>query len=203
MFVAAGVPDVPQQHQAFRTTYRRHLERRLAEPGTGRALPGVLKLLDQLPTQRGVLLGLLTGNFEETGSMKLRACGIDPTRFSVCVWGDESGGPPTRPRTPCSDRDGQGGGHKRGRPLNPAEVTIIGDTPHDVQCARAHGCRSLGVATGHFSIENLQEAGADLALPNLAETDKVLTWLMNGAASSAAGEKLGKPGQLSLNMKSR
>jgi phosphoglycolate phosphatase-like HAD superfamily hydrolase len=57
-------------------------------------------------------------------------------------------------------------------------VVIIGDTPHDIDCARTHGCRSIGVATGAFSVADLQEIGADLTVPTLADTDGLLRWLL-------------------------
>ena len=59
-------------------------------------------------------------------------------------------------------------------------VTIIGDTPHDVACAKAHGCRCLGVATGSFSHDDLSRAGADLVLADLSGTKEVVGWLLAG-----------------------
>ena len=49
--------------------------------------------------------------------------------------------------------------------------------PRDVDCARAHGCRSLAVATGSHREAELAEAGADLVLSDLADTARVLGWL--------------------------
>jgi phosphoglycolate phosphatase len=54
---------------------------------------------------------------------------------------------------------------------------VIGDTPHDVQCALAHGCRCLGVATGRSSVRELLAAGASRAVEDLSDTQGVLTWL--------------------------
>lgn len=162
----------------MREAYRRHLERRLMH-ANGRALPGVTALLDDLAGRPEVTLGILTGNFEETGSMKLRACGIEPSRFAVHVWGDDSPHrPPLRDHLP-------GVGLERyrarfGREIDPRLVTVIGDTPHDVACARAHGCRALGVATGRHSTQELWDAGADLAVPDLAATQAVTDWLLGG-----------------------
>jgi phosphoglycolate phosphatase-like HAD superfamily hydrolase len=178
IYTRHGVEDAPERHREFRAVYGRHLKRRLAEPGVGRALPGVQDLLALLVERRDILLGLLTGNFEETGSMKLRACGIDPSIFSIRVWGDES------PHHPPKREHLVPVGIERARALpqrealHAREVTVIGDTPHDIQCARAHGCRSLGVATGHFSATDLSAAGADLALADLADTRRVVDWLL-------------------------
>lgn len=158
----------------MREVYRGHLERYL-RTGVGRALPGVMTLLDALGARDEVALGVLTGNFEETGSMKLRACGIDPERFHIRVWGDES---PHEP--PCRDHlPGVGIERYRARyGRDPRGVVVIGDTPHDVSCAKAHGCRALGVATGQFSREQLAAAGADWAVEDLSGTAAVLEWLV-------------------------
>lgn len=160
---------------AMRRTYRQHLEAKLV-PGIVRVLPGVMALLDELGARDDLALGLLTGNFEETGSMKLRAGGIDPERFEIAVWGDDSPhDPPTRDHLP-----GVGLSRYReryGRAADPGRTTVIGDTPHDVSCARAHGCRALGVATGQFSVEQLLDAGADRVVRDLSQTSDLAAWL--------------------------
>jgi phosphoglycolate phosphatase len=133
-------------------------------------------LLQCLRPAVGVRVGLLTGNFEETGSLKLSACGIDPAQFALAVWGDHSpNDPPDRADLPPLAM------HRYralvGRAIEPRHVTIIGDTPHDVRCARIHGCRSLGVATGRYSVNALLEAGADAAVADLSDTPALLAWL--------------------------
>ena len=51
-----------------------------------------------------------------------------------------------------------------------------GDTARDVDCARAHGCRSLAVATGSHTLDELERAGADLTLGDLTDTAAVIDW---------------------------
>jgi phosphoglycolate phosphatase len=189
MLVKHGVADGPARHTEFRAVYRRHLERRLQQPGNRTALPGVTELLREL-AGRAVMLGLLTGNFEETGSMKLRACGIDPTGFAVRVWGDECRVHPPR-REHLVPVGLERGRAVLKRPLEPAHVAIIGDTPHDVACARAHGCRSVGVATGKFGLDDLRAAGADVALSDLSDTHRVISWLMKSCGPDEPSGTLG------------
>ena len=57
-------------------------------------------------------------------------------------------------------------------------VIVIGDTPHDIECARVAGARSIAVATGGYSTDQLKQAGADEVLPDLADTDRVLRLLL-------------------------
>jgi phosphoglycolate phosphatase-like HAD superfamily hydrolase len=40
----------------------------------------------------------------------------------------------------------------------------VGDTPRDVEAGHTIGIRVVGVATGHFPVESLEEAGADWVL---------------------------------------
>jgi phosphoglycolate phosphatase len=135
-----------------------------------------MDLLQDLEGRAGVVLGLLTGNFPETGAIKLRACGIDPDRFSLQVWGDQSPHvPPCRTHLPAVGMSRYRETHGE---IECGRVTVIGDTPHDVACALANGCRSLGVATGSFSSEELRRAGADHVVSDLSATQEIAAWLL-------------------------
>src|SRR5690606_6214996 len=131
--------------------------------------------------RRGDLtLGLLTGNFPETGAMKVAAAGIDPTIFEVCVWGCDSPiAPPLREYLPPVAFERYRA--LRSVALSPERVAIIGDTPHDVRCALVNGCRALGVGTGQFTVEQLLAAGAHHATPDMGDADAVVRWLLDGA----------------------
>jgi phosphoglycolate phosphatase-like HAD superfamily hydrolase len=175
MLERSGVPRSADNLAAFRRRYAEHLPRNL-DPERGRALPGVIALLDALAMDPSLALGVLTGNFAETGSLKLRHCGIDPARFHISVWGDESPRtPPARDHLPPIGIERYNARYTRR--IAPANVTIIGDTPHDIACARAHGCRSLGVATGSFTQDQLAAAGADRVVPTLEATGDLARWL--------------------------
>jgi phosphoglycolate phosphatase-like HAD superfamily hydrolase len=67
-----------------------------------------------------------------------------------------------------------------GQAPRPEDVVIIGDTEHDVDCALAHGCRVVGVATGSTSAEELRAAGAHHVVPDLSDTPTLLAWLDAG-----------------------
>jgi phosphoglycolate phosphatase len=178
MLRVSGLTATPDAVAAVREGYRRHLIGRLATPGAAYALPGVHDLLDALAQHAGrATIGLLTGNYSETGKLKLAACGIDESRFPIQVWGDDSPhDPPARDHLPPV-------GLRRyrehfARTLHPAQATIIGDTPHDVRCAKAHGLRSLAVATGPYSPDELAAAGADRVVESLRDADDLVRWLV-------------------------
>jgi phosphoglycolate phosphatase-like HAD superfamily hydrolase len=61
--------------------------------------------------------------------------------------------------------------------VDPADAIVIGDTPRDVECARANGCACLAVATGGHSREQLQEAGAERVVTDLGDPAPLLELL--------------------------
>lgn len=178
LLAAHALEPTPEAMGRFRDSYHEHLGVLLGASGVSLPCPGVLELLDRLAQAEGVTLGLLTGNFPETGALKLRAGGIDPERFSLAAWGSDSpDDPPAREHLPPVAMERYRVLHER--EVRAEHVTIIGDTPHDVSCARAHGCRVLGVATGMFPVEALMASGADRAVESLADTDDIAHWLLS------------------------
>lgn len=174
MVAAAGVMGDAEAMLAFRRAYHRRLEEVLT-PGVSEALPGVSDLLGALDGEDAVL-GLVTGNLPETGLLKLERAGITTERFTIRAWADDSPhDPPARDHLPAVAlaryRDAYD------READPARTVIIGDTPHDVQCAHANGLRCLGVATGKFGVDDLHRAGADHVMADLTPTAEILQWL--------------------------
>lgn len=176
---------------SFRAAYAQHLATRLATPGTSRALPGVLEILAALRQRDPSTLAVLTGNFADTGTMKLRACKIDPEWFSISVFADEVPHHQDRPalREHLVELGLKRYHQREQRPLTPRHAVVIGDTPHDIRCGKAHNTRTLGVATGRFSTTELLAAGADRAVENLADTRSILAWLVNPHPASDAGRE--------------
>jgi HAD superfamily hydrolase (TIGR01509 family) len=48
--------------------------------------------------------------------------------------------------------------------LDPGACVMVGDTPYDIQAGQSAGCYTVGVATGSFSEEQLQEYGPSLVI---------------------------------------
>ncbi|MEI8049249.1 MAG: HAD family hydrolase [Bacteroidota bacterium] len=57
--------------------------------------------------------------------------------------------------------------------LNPAQITIIGDTIHDSEVAAELQCRCILVATGHQSYSRLRKSGLRV-ISDLSEIDGIL-----------------------------
>jgi phosphoglycolate phosphatase-like HAD superfamily hydrolase len=173
------IADSESVHDRFRATYGRHLQARLAANPSSRLLPGVAELVHALAAREDFTVGLLTGNYPETGRLKIQSAGLDPDLFQVAAWGCD--GSCRRDLPPVAmERHAAGAGNGSLR-IAATRVVIIGDTPHDVDCAKAHGCRSIGVATGQFSVDELRDAGADLALSDLSDMPFVVNWLRSVA----------------------
>jgi phosphoglycolate phosphatase-like HAD superfamily hydrolase len=67
-----------------------------------------------------------------------------------------------------------------GRPFAPADVVVIGDTPHDVDCARAFGAVAVAVTTGQFTRDELLAERPDHLFDDLSNSDEVLRVILEG-----------------------
>lgn len=153
--------------------FARYVDFLIEEMGTGaggRVYPGVPELLRALAARPGVVTGLLTGNLEGGARAKLAPFGL-MRFFSVGGYGSDA-----EDRAEIYD--------VVMRRLPPEvraaspDVSVVGDTPHDVRVARARGARAVGVATGgHYALRDLADAGADHLFADLADTARVMAAL--------------------------
>jgi phosphoglycolate phosphatase len=137
------------------------------------ALPGVAELLDACEAHDSVLLGLLTGNLSFGAERKLRAVGVDPSRFRVAAYGSDH---EDRPALAAIARD-RAAGHL-GRDVRGEQCIVLGDTPADVGCGKAIGARTIAVATGHFSATELRATGADIVFDDFRDTRAVMAAIL-------------------------
>jgi phosphoglycolate phosphatase-like HAD superfamily hydrolase len=144
-----------------------------AAAGGIRVMPGIFELLDVLESRMDVVLGLLTGNLAEGARAKLSAAGIDPDRFKVGAYGSDH---EIRGELPAVAR--RRAREQLGLEFSGGDIVVIGDTPADVQCGAAIGCRAIGVATGMYSPDDLREHRPAAVFQNLADTDAVVRAIM-------------------------
>jgi phosphoglycolate phosphatase-like HAD superfamily hydrolase len=114
-----------------------------------RLLPGVGTLLDALITREDVALGLLTGNWETGGRIKIGRYDLN-RYFPFGSFGDD--GMDRNELPPIAIERAK---RKLDREFSPGDTVIIGDSILDVACAHAHGIRCLAVATGKTSMDDL------------------------------------------------
>ena len=65
-----------------------------------------------------------------------------------------------------------------GTPVAGADVVVVGDTPADIACARPIGARSVGVASGRYSVGALARHDAAVVLTDLRDTDAAVAALL-------------------------
>ena len=145
----------------------------LEKPGARKGvMPGVRELLDVLADRDDVYLALLTGNYEAAARIKLEY--FDLWRYFPCgAFGDDA--PDRNGLLPKAvARIAACGGPS----FSAADAVVVGDTPLDVACAAFSGARSIAVATGSHSVEELRAAGADAVFEDLAGTADVLAAIL-------------------------
>lgn len=156
-----GLQETDAEMTRFLGTYLGLLREKLGEHA-GETCPGVWEFLARCRSLGSPpLLGLLTGNVREGAELKLRAHGLWD-EFVTGGFGDDH-----------EDRDlVAAAAFQRvreclGDDVRPEEVLVVGDTPRDVQCARAIGARALAVATGGFGVEDLRRCDPDWVVDDL------------------------------------
>jgi phosphoglycolate phosphatase-like HAD superfamily hydrolase len=123
-----------------------------------------------------VAIGLLTGNLRRGARIKLGYYGmldhfsLEPS--AVGAFADDS---LDRNRLGPFARERARAAH--GYDFQPEDIYIIGDTPHDIACAKAIDARGVGVATGRYSREELEAAGADFVFADLSDVETVIRTL--------------------------
>lgn len=146
------------------------LREELAAPGHAATVyPGVYELLDALERRDDVVLGLLTGNVQPGAAAKLGAVGIVPARFRVGAFGSDHA---VRAELPAIARRRAGslfGGEFPGEAM-----VVIGDTPADLTCGRAVRARAVGVATGRYSLDELERYAPAAVFADFRETSAVV-----------------------------
>ena len=148
-----------------------------SEIGDGRhvvTLPGVSAVVASLAQSPEALLGLVTGNIEQGARIKLLPTGLWP-HFRVGAYGSDH---MDRRRLPSlAARRAQA---LVGYPFAPTDVVVIGDTPHDIDCARAFGAVAVAVTTGQYTRAELLADRPDHLFDDLADVEKVLEAILGG-----------------------
>lgn len=155
--------------EVFHERYIPHLRRTLQEPRPERRLmPGILDILPALQAQPDVILGLLTGNVAMGAQLKLESFGIWHY-FQLGAYGSDH-----------ADRNALVPvAHQRvqallGHTIAAQDTFVIGDTPRDIACAHAHGARAVAVATGRYTVAELQQHRPEHCFADLGDVATVL-----------------------------
>ena len=162
--------DIPATNEnvgAFLDSYVHFLSLELPRR-KGKLLPGVLDLLEKLKSRPQLVLGLLTGNVSRGARLKLEHYGVWHF-FEFGAFADDH-----------QDRNRLGSfararaKEKHGREFSPSRIDVIGDTPRDIACGKAIGARTIAVATGTWSREELAKYQPDFLIDDLSDVEGLI-----------------------------
>jgi phosphoglycolate phosphatase len=122
-------------------------------------MPGVQDALSHL-AGKGKLLGVATGNLEMIGWIKVERAGLRKW-FRFGGFSDRF---PVR-----SELIAQAAQKARELAGEHARVCVVGDTPRDIEAARANSLTVIAVATGHSSFDELMACNPNACATSLAD----------------------------------
>jgi phosphoglycolate phosphatase len=118
-------------------------------------MPGVEATLAHLE-RKGALLGLATGNVEKIGWLKVENAGLH-SWFSFGGFSDQFedradmiAHAAAQARAILRSESGR-------EPGRVETICVVGDTPFDIDAARANGLPAITVATGRYSFDDLMQ----------------------------------------------
>lgn len=160
-FRLQDLPDSPVEVERFLTAYLHFLDEQLSRH-RGEICPGVgalIQALRQVPDPPKI--GLLTGNVRLGAHLKLSAHGL-ADEFEFGAFGDDHENRNELARIALAKARQKWPGSWSG-----SEVLVVGDTPADIECARAIDAHCLAVATGGSALAELLEHSPTLAVESL------------------------------------
>lgn len=172
LLAAHDIEPSPANWTRFQEAYLDALPHSLNECDGG-VLPGVHALIDDLCQAEGVQTGLLTGNIERGAKAKLTHYDLW-RHFSFGGFGDHHASRDDIARSAVEAASRHLGANDNGD----SRFVVIGDTVHDITCARAIGAYAVAVPTGFTSLEDLRAAEPDLAIDTLEQAAPLVDWLL-------------------------
>jgi phosphoglycolate phosphatase-like HAD superfamily hydrolase len=159
-----GVEHTSEQVDRLLRAYVAELPRHLN--ARTEVLPGVREILAAAHDRDDVQQGLLTGNMKVGARTKLGHFDLWHY-FPFGAFADDS--PRRNDLGPHALR--RAADHT-GHVFDPAHVWIIGDTPHDIECGKVIGAKTLALSTGQHTGEQLAAGSPDAMLDSLIPAAK-------------------------------
>lgn len=160
----AAVAITEAMIEAVLARYVEHLAGALETTTTFRVLPGARPAVLRARGDH-TAVGLGTGNVRAGATMKLARGGLEDL-FAFGGFGCDA-----ELRAEVLRRGVERGAEALGVDASACEVLIVGDTPKDIEAARAIGAASLAVATGAASRQDLEKAGPTFFAPTLEDPE--------------------------------
>jgi phosphoglycolate phosphatase-like HAD superfamily hydrolase len=135
-------------------------------------LPGTIQLLETLHKNR-IPVGLTTGSLRGVASQVLSRAGL-LGYFPLTSFGDECDH-----RREIIDRALEKATWVYGLSRDSIELVTVGDAPMDIEAGKEFSARTIAVATGLSSIEDLKSHHPDFVFPNLLDTQAILNAIIS------------------------
>jgi phosphoglycolate phosphatase len=137
----------------------------------GTVLPGIVQLLEALKKRPDVALALLTGNISRGAELKLSHYGVwhffDFGAYADDHYDRNKLGPFAQARA----------AEFHGVEFSADRTFVIGDTPYDIECGKVFGAKTVAVATGSYSRQQLAEHHPDILLDDLSDVESFIAAL--------------------------
>ncbi len=160
----------PEEAESIRKLYVQYFKEELPNSDRFRVMPGAFSLLSRLASDPRFLLGLATGNYEETSYLKLKRAGLD-SFFKFGGFGCDSD-----KRHEIVKAAIQRGERLIKQSIPLASVCVIGDTIHDVLSGKMNGTKTMGVLTGKTSQQEFHDAGTDKIVSDFSDADALIQY---------------------------
>jgi phosphoglycolate phosphatase-like HAD superfamily hydrolase len=180
LFEVHGIPTSEDNWRRFRSSYVSRLPDALRRK-EGRVLPGVGALLDALDEIPHSAVGLLTGNIREGAATKLGFYGL-AERFAFGGYGDDTYDRCEIAAIALSEAE-RYAGERTGRRQPLLGSMVIGDTIHDIRCARSIGALAVAMPTGGSTREELAAERPDILVDDLSDAAALLAVLHEARAA--------------------
>jgi phosphoglycolate phosphatase-like HAD superfamily hydrolase len=134
----------------------------------GSLLPGIIPILDILKERSDCVLALLTGNLAAGAEVKLTHYGVWHY-FDFGAYADDH-----HERNRLGPIAMSRAFEEHGEEFTPERIYVIGDTPRDIECGKAFGAKTVGVATGKYSREELASHHPDFLFDDFSDPEAVM-----------------------------
>ncbi len=163
-FPAITPAALAEQIARFSEAYVAEFQRRHAELAENSyAMPGVVDLITHFHDR--VIQAPLTGNIAPIARLKLELLELLPY-FTIAAgaYGDDH-----EDRAQLVPIAAERASALTGSPIRGCDIIVIGDTPHDIRCGKLSGARTVAVATGPYSLDELRAHQPDALLQDMSD----------------------------------
>jgi phosphoglycolate phosphatase len=170
---AVSPAEVDERLHEFTAAYlSRLLAQRADLVARSRVFPGVPAVIEALSARAHQ--APLTGNIAAVARLKLECVGLlAMLDVEAGAYGDDHHHRPEL--VPVAAARARA---RFGRDYAGPQIVVVGDTPFDIACGQLNGARTVAVATGPFTVAELQAHTPDAVLPDLSDTARAVAAIL-------------------------